>query len=253
MARQITYKRAYMNVYQVAKNLAEDAKPITVKVVFPEGKRLKDLPEIFAKAGFNTEDIKKALQDVKLSKYAKESLEGFLFPATYVFRPDASADEMIKAMGLRMEQELTKEKIAKAKRLGLTIYEWLTLASMVQAEAADNTQMPIIAGVFLNRLSNNLALGSDPTVAYGLGKNLPELDRAAGDFLRKTPYNTYTKKGLPKGPIGNPGHAAIMSVLFPDRKLPDGQEALYFLHGLDRKIHVNHSYNDHLRDIKLFR
>ena len=129
--------------------------------------------------------------------------------------------------------------------------DWLP--GMVQAEAANDAEMPVIAGVFLNRLRDDIPLGSDPTVAYGLGKDLPELDRSAGDFTRDTPYSTYTRKGLPAGPINNPGQAALLAVLNPERKLADGRDAVYFLHGLDGKIYVNHDYAAHLRDIARYR
>lgn len=85
-------------------------------------------------------------------------------------------------------------------------------------------------------------------MAYGLGKDLPELDRSAGDFTTDTPYSTYTRMGLPAGPINNPGQAALQSVLNANRKLADGRDALYFLHALDGKIYVNHTYAEHLRD-----
>ena len=119
---------------------------------------------------------------------------------------------------------------------------------MVQAEAANDEEMPIIAGVFMNRLRDGVRLGSDPTVAYGLGKDLPELDRSAGDFEKDHEWSTYTRKGLPKTPINNPGEAALLAVLKPERKLPDGRDAMYFLHGKNGKIYVNNTYDEHLAD-----
>jgi UPF0755 protein len=103
--------------------------------------------------------------------------------------------------------------LAELERLGLDLHAWVTLASMVQAEAGDDGEMGIIAGVFLNRLEIGMPLQSDPTVAYGLGKDLPELDFPAGDFEVDHPWNTYTRGGLPVGPIGNPGAAALAAVL----------------------------------------
>lgn len=245
-----------MNLYEVADKLAGPARIPTVNVTIPEGWRIKDIPPVFEKAGFSAADIRAALNNPALSPYAagqQKNLEGFVFPATYEFRvgetPRAAVQEMVE----RMNAEFTPENVAKAKALGLGVRDWVILASMVQAEAANDGEMPIIAGVFLNRLRDGIALGSDPTVAYGLGKDLPELDRSAGDFTRDTPYNTYTRQGLPAGPINNPGQAALLSVLNPERKLPDGRDALYFLHGLDGKIYVNHDYPSHLRDVARYR
>lgn len=245
-----------MTVQQVADVLAGPARIPVVNVTIPEGRRIKDLPEIFQKAGFDAGAIAAALNDVSLSPYAtgkQKNLEGFVFPATYEFRPKDSATTMVKKMVERMDQEFTPENVAKAKALGLSVRDWVILASMVQAEAANDQEMPVVAGVFLNRLRDGIALGSDPTVAYGLNKDLPELDRSAGDFTKNTPYSTYTNLGLPIGPINNPGNAALMSVINPERKMADGRDALYFLHAKDGTIHVNHDYAAHLRDIARYR
>ncbi|BDP43003.1 aminodeoxychorismate lyase [Deinococcus aetherius] len=245
-----------MNVYQVAERLAGPARIPTVNVTIPEGRRIKDIPPIFEKAGFGAAEVQAALNDASLSPYARgkqKNLEGFVFPATYEFRVGQTPRSAVQEMVGRMEQEFTPANIAAAKRLGLSVRDWVILASMVQAEAANDEEMPIIAGVFLNRLRDGIALGSDPTVAYGLGKDLPELDRSAGDFTKDTPYSTYTRMGLPAGPINNPGQAALLSVVKPKRKMDDGRDALYFLHGLNGKIYVNHDYNAHLRDIARYR
>ncbi|WP_339094049.1 endolytic transglycosylase MltG [Deinococcus sp. VB343] len=244
-----------MTVDQVVKTLDGPARIPVVNVTIPEGRRIKDLPAIFEKAGFDKAAIAAALNDPTFSSYAngkQKNLEGFVFPATYEFRPKDSAGDIVKKMVARMETEFTPENVAKAKALGLSVRDWVILASMVQAEAANNGEMPIIAGVFLNRLRDGIALGSDPTVAYGLGKDLPELDRSAGDFTIDTPYSTYTRQGLPAGPINNPGTPALQSVLNAQRQLADGRDALYFLHA-GGKIYVNHTYAEHLRDNDLYR
>ncbi|MDB5045576.1 MAG: aminodeoxychorismate lyase [Deinococcus sp.] len=252
-----------LTLQQVADKLAGPARIPTVSVTIPEGRRIKDLPAIFKKAGFDGAAIAAELKNVSLSTYAQvkpvaqaktaTNLEGFVFPDTYQFQPKDNARTIVQALVNRMNTEFTPANIAKAQALKLGVRDWVILASMVQAEAANDAEMPIIAGVFLNRLRDGIALGSDPTVAYGLGKDLPELDRSAGDFTKDTPYSTYTRQGLPAGPINNPGQAALMSVLSPKRTLPDGRAALYFLHGLDGKIYVNADYQAHLRDIGRYR
>ena len=120
---------------------------------------------------------------------------------------------------------------------------------MVQAEAGGDDEMAIIAGVFLNRLDLGMGLQSDPTVAYGLGKSLPELDFPAGDFDVDHAWNTYTRTGLPTGPIGNPGAAALAAVLAPQRRDDEGRAWLYFLHGRDGGFHPNLDYASHLLDV----
>ncbi|MFN2322779.1 MAG: endolytic transglycosylase MltG, partial [Trueperaceae bacterium] len=104
----------------------------------------------------------------------------------------------------------------------------------------------------LNRLDLGMALQSDPTVAYGLGKSLPELDFPGGDFAVDHAWNTYTRAGLPTGPIGNPGAVALASVLTPQRRDADGRAWLYFLHGRDGGFHPNLDYESHLQDVARF-
>ncbi|WP_309573221.1 endolytic transglycosylase MltG [Deinococcus sp.] len=245
-----------MTVDQVAATLAGPARLPTVNVTVPEGRRIRDMPAIFAKAGFDGAALQGVLKDEALSPYAKgkqPDLEGFVFPDTYSLRPKETPRQIVQTMLERMNREFTPANIALAKAQGLGVREWVILASMVQAEAAGDQEMPIVAGIFLNRLKEGIALGSDPTVAYGLGKNLPELDRSAGDFKKDTPYSTYTRQGLPAGPINSPGKAALQSVLSPVLTMTDGRSALYFVHGLDGKIHVNHDYPAHLRDVARYR
>lgn len=245
-----------MDVDQVAKILAGPARIPVMNVTVPEGRRIQDLPAIFTKAGFDGAAIQTVLKNAALSEYARgkqPDLEGFVFPATYEFRPRETPQKIVQTMLGRMADEFTPANVARAKALGLGVRDWVILASMVQAEAANDAEMPVVAGVFLNRLRDGIALGSDPTVAYGLGKDLPELDRSAGDFTKDTPYSTYTRQGLPAGPINNPGQAALLSVLNPVRKMSDGRDALYFLHGLDGNIYVNNDYPAHLRDVARYR
>jgi UPF0755 protein len=123
----------------------------------------------------------------------------------------------------------------------------------VQVEAGNTQEMPLIAGIFLNRLEIGMPLQSDPTIAYGLNKKLPELNRRAGDFENDTPYNSYTRRGLPPTPIANPGSAALEAVLNADRDAPDGKPWLYFVHGLKGEFRPNTNFQSHLRDVEKYR
>ena len=244
---------AGLDAFGVADRLADAPRPRVRSVTIPEGKRIKDLPALLKTADLgDPATFRSSLSPLKGS-CPGGSLEGFLFPATYPLRPEATNTDIILALKSRMTQEFTPQRLAGVKALGLDTCGWVTLASMVQAEAANVGEMPTIAGIFLNRLKAGIALGADPTVAYGLGKDLNELDRSAGDFVKDTPYNTYTRRGLPPGPINNPGEAALLSVLNPRRTTAAGQQALYFVHGLDGQIHVNANYAAHLRDVARYR
>ncbi len=226
-----------MSAPQVAAALRKGGRPRTVEVVVPEGWRATDVARRLAKEGLGD-----AAGYLELIRHpgdlrpgfvpAGDGLEGYLFPASYAIPVRSTPHEVISLMLQRFRQELTAAVESRLRARGLSVHGWVTLASMVQAEAASNGEMPIIAGVFLNRLDLGMPLQSDPTVAYGLGKALPELKPE--DLQKDTPWNTYTRSGLPKGPIDSPGDAALQAVLQPVRTDAQGKRYLYFLHA-----HVN--------------
>jgi UPF0755 protein len=152
------------------------------------------------------------------------SYEGYLFPDTYRLPVEATPEDLITAMLENLANKLPADVFNLTERQGLTFYEVLTLAAIVEREAVLPTERPIIASVYLNRLSPDSPrphLEADPTVQYAMGyqsetgqwwKTPVSLEEyAAVD----SPYNTYLYPGLPPGPIANPGLASIMAVLQP--------------------------------------
>lgn len=143
------------------------------------------------------------------------TLEGFLFPATYHFPRRPEAQDVVNAMVQKFKEQW--------KRITLEAYvpdvaHVVTLASLVERETPQRNERPIVAGVFENRLSNEMALQCDPTVIYALertGQYKGALTSA--DLRYDSPYNTYRKRGLPPGPIGNPGEASLRAALHPAR------------------------------------
>ena len=142
-------------------------------------------------------------------------LEGYLFPDTYRFARGVSPRTVLRAMTARYQSVWTPERRSRLDSLGLTELELVTLASIVQAEARRMEEMPQIAGVYHNRLERGMLLQADPTVLYALGGYRARLLFAAIDSVADNPYNTYTQAGLPPGPIGSPGEAAIDAALHP--------------------------------------
>ncbi len=165
------------------------------------------------------------------------TLEGYLFPETYTFDSRTSSQQLIQAMVAQCLAELTPVLLAKAKEQGLNRHQLLTLASIIQKEAGNNSEMPLISAVFHNRLRLGIALQADPTVIYGIKDFDGNLTRR---HLRKiTPYNTYRVAGLPPGPIASPGRAALRAAANPA-----GVNYLYFVARGDG----NHQFSKTLRE-----
>ena len=157
------------------------------------------------------------------------SLEGYLFPDTYYYRRGMSARALLTIMVGRMKKVVVEECRAAGGsgcafdgtfsiggRPPVTAHALLTLASIVEKETARDNERPLVAEVFWNRLRRGMRLQADPTVLYGLGKSGAAPTRQ--ELKSRTPYNTYTRKGLPPGPICNPGRASIAAALAPAAK-----------------------------------
>ncbi len=141
------------------------------------------------------------------------TLEGYLFPATYRFYPEMSAEEILKAMTDRFRSTFTEAYRARAAALGYTIHEIMTLASIVEQEARVAAERDTISGVFHNRLKRGMLLEADPTVKFGIGR--PDMRLYEKHLTHPSPYNTYVHAGLPPGPICSPGEASIRAALYP--------------------------------------
>ena len=242
--------------FAVARSLAGRGRPREIRLVIPEGYRVSEIvTRLEGLKLASRAELETAFRQTALLPYTMgaSSLEGFLFPATYPFRPETSAAQIAKALTQRFSREVTPARQKRLEALKLSVYQWVTLASVVQVEAGNLAEMPVVAGVFLNRLEIGMPLQSDPTIAYGLSKKLNQLDRRAGDFTNDTPYNSYTRKGLPPTPIGNPGAAALEAVLNSKRDAPSGKPWLYFVHGLKGEFRPNTDFQSHLRDVETYR
>jgi len=151
---------------------------------------------------------------------AGATAEGFLSPGKYTLPRTTSAEQLVFLLLQGSSSRLTPELRAGLTSHGLTVYQAVTLASIIQREAVVPEEMPMIASVFYNRLAANMRLQTDPTVQYALG-----YDTAKGswwttplnldDLKIDSPYNTYLHPGLPPGPISNPGLAALQAVAAP--------------------------------------
>ena len=143
---------------------------------------------------------------------AKTPLEGYLFPETYFFRTDATASQIVDTLLAQFESRVGTTLRAAAGARKMSIYDLVKLASIVEREARDRNESPIIAGVYQNRLDIGQKLDADPTIQYAKG-NWGEL--TLDDLKLDSPYNTYLVAGLPPTPISNPGQAALEAAAHP--------------------------------------
>ncbi len=171
-------------------------------------------------------------------------LEGYLFPDTYLFAGGVPLDAVVDAMSERYRSYWTPERQARAAELGLLEREVVTLASIIQAEARASSEMPAISAVYHNRLRIGMLLQADPTVLYALGGHRPRLLFAAMDSVAGHPYNTYTQGGLPPGPIGAPGAAALDAALHPAEV-----DYLYFVANADGSHTFSRTLSEHNRAV----
>jgi UPF0755 protein len=183
---------------------------LLVLTTIPEGLSVAQiLPRLSEDLGISISDLEEGIAN-QISRIPSNapSIEGFLFPATYSFDPNPEADEVIKAMVDRMEQELLKYEIPLADSLPT-----LTLASMVASEGRFEEDLYKISRVFLNRLDIGMALQSDQTVKYRYEGSLDSFQEGLKDT--ESLFNTFSHLGLPIGPITNPGGLAIEAALRP--------------------------------------
>lgn len=189
---------------------------VSYRVAIPEGFTAASIvTRIAADTPISATSLQAALKDTAalgLPSYANGHVEGFLFPATYDVQPGETATEVLKAMVTRFDQAAAQVHLAAgATRLGMSEYAIVTLASIVQHEARLTPDFPKIAEVFVNRIHDNMPLGSDATELYFLGPGHGPL--TASDLTNPSPYNTRTNRGLPPTPIDSPGEAALEAVL----------------------------------------
>lgn len=198
-------------------------------VTFIEGQRIEENALVLEQAGMPgaaaeyvelANDIEfwrdsySFLEDVPSSG----SLEGFLFPSTYTVPSNATVASVIDYQLSTFEQNLTPDILAGYQAQGLSVFEAVTVASIVERESAVAIERPSIAEVYLNRLAQNSTLNADPAQQYGIGSEeawWPEMNGAQLEESKTTPYDTYNNEGLPPGPIANPGSASLQAVSQP--------------------------------------
>ena len=221
---------------------------ITHPVTIPEGFTIKQIGDLLGEKDLVNKDEFLALAgDPDIAgRYgiSGPGLEGYLYPDTYHFGRGLSSMSVIDVM-VRRFKEVYEPFRERTERLDMTMEKVVTLASIVEKETGLGTERPFIASVFLNRLNKRMRLESDPTVIYGLKDFDGNLQRR--HLLQQTPYNTYVIRGLPPGPIANPGQEAIRAVLFPAES-----NYLYFVSKNDGSHYFSKTLSEHNRAVEIY-
>ncbi len=206
--------------YQKALNELKRNVPMEneITVSIPEGYEVREIAQLLEEKGIvSKKDFTDAVKTAHtLFAFLPDdgNIEGYLFPATYAFSPNTGATDVVQAMLQAFSDKLyTKENLARAKELGMSFHEVLTLASVIEREAAKEEERPIISSVFHNRLKQGFRLESCATVQYILKERKEVLSVA--DTKLESPYNTYLHPGLPPAPIACPGEKSLHAALYP--------------------------------------
>lgn len=224
-------------------------KVILHKMTVPEGLTLQQIAGLAAESGLvKAKDFLAAARDaerVRTEGIAADTFEGYLFPDTYYFPRGTTAVQMVETMVRRFRSVFTPAWEKRARELGFSVHQIVTLASIIEKETGLPAERPLISAVFHNRLKKGMRLESDPTVIYGV----KDFD---GNITRKqlaadTAYNTYRIRGLPPGPIANPGERSLEAALYPA-----DSPYLYFVSKNDNSHAFSTNAADHYRAVRKY-
>ena len=227
-------------------SLLQEGHVESIRVTIPEGYTVGDIAIVLEK-----NQIMKAkdfLAEAKTyvpypymkgTKPATYPVEGFLFPSTYEIPVGATPRDVIQMMADEMNRYLTPAVKKQIQAQHMSIHDFVTLASIVERESLFDADRPTIAGVFKKRLAHGIPLQSDATISYVLGYAKENV--TIGDTQLQSPYNTYVSKGLPPGPIANPGKKSLDAVLYSENT-----DYLYFVADKEGHNHFSKTYEDHL-------
>ena len=227
--------------------------PIELWVTIPEGLRREQIAERFVKGlEMSTAEAVSFREDFL---DASANMEGYLFPDTYLFPRDASAQQIVDRMKYIFDTQIDEEDEKAIAASKYSLDEIVTLASIVEREAITKSERPLVAGVLYKRLENDWPIQADATLQYITAnlrcKGISDCDwwevPLASDKEINSTYNTYKYTGLPPGPIANPGASSLKAAIHPEES-----EYWYYLHDPDGQIHFAKDLAGHNRNIRKY-
>ncbi len=229
--------------------ILHSGKPYQELVTIPEGLPAKRIASILSrKVRVDSAQFMKLVNDSAFARklgVPANSLEGYLFPETYSFYWGISPEEVCRLMVAEFFRQLPDSADIKARALGLTLHEIVTLASIIEGEAMVDSERTVISAVYHNRLKKGILLQADPTIQYIIPDGPRRLLKR--DLQIDSPYNTYKYRGLPPGPVNNPGRKSLVAALHP-ADVP----YLYFVARGDGSHIFSVTYAQHRRAKKAF-
>ena len=226
--------------------LLSTGRPALRRLVVPEGLFLAEVAAtVEQQLGIPAERFLAAARDSALRArlaVPTPTLEGYLYPSTYLVRTDADAGAVVRQMVAEFETVWREEWHARLDTLDLTRHELVTLASIIEGEVRHAPDRPYVSSVYHNRLRQGMRLQADPTVIYALGRRRRLFER---DYQLRSPYNTYLVDGLPPGPIGAPSEESLAAALYPART-----DFLFFVARADGQHIFSRTYAEHRRAIQ---
>ncbi|MEW6066908.1 MAG: endolytic transglycosylase MltG [Nitrospirota bacterium] len=230
--------------------MLRNGKIVEYEIKILEGDSLWEIAKKLSKTGIISEkdfcDLSKDKKFLGAYDIEATTLEGYTFPDTYKIPKGMHPNDAIGMMINRMREKFSSDLRARAKKLGLSEKQVLTLASVIEKEAIVDEERPLISAVYHNRLKKGMRLQADPTAIYGVKNSNQRI--TARDVRRKTPYNTYIIKGLPPGPIASPGIKSIIAALYP-ADVP----YLYFVSNAYGRHHFSVTVKEHVAAIELYK
>ena len=221
---------------------------VAVWVTIPEGFTARQIAETLTEHHLGSDGAYDALflhHGLSIDGARTPDMEGFLFPDTYLVPLDATPDAVARMMVDQFRRELPSDAAARAKALGLTVPQVVTVASLVEREGKIDSERPMIAGVIYNRLRLGMPLEVDASLEYAFAEHHDVITKR--DLSVDSPYNTYRHTGLPPTPIANPGKPSLDAAFFPART-----DMLYYVAKGDGSHAFARTFAEHERNVERY-